>query len=219
MACITVNTPQFLLDAQDALGQATNTMLALTGETCNIFGALGLGALESGIQGILGTIGSALGAVNNAIAQIQNVLNSVLDTALGAIADVLNTVLGGISQIIDFAQNAISAVTGMIDDAIGILAERANLSQILACAGVLGQVGLFPANTTSKINQLKSLIDSGNPITTIADTMIEEAKNALQSSVTGAVNDLTGQIADKVNASQDLINLNVNALRDFSCVV
>lgn len=219
MACITLNIPQDLLNVQNSLGQATDTMLALTGESCNIFGALGLGSLEAGIQGILGTIGSAMGAVNNALAQIQGILNSVLDTALGAITNVLNTVLGGINQIFDFAQNAIASVTSMIDNAIGVLAQRANFSQILACAGVLGQLGAFPANTTASINQLQGLLSSGNPIGSIADTMIAGAKNAFSNSVTSAVNGLTSQIATQVNGSQDLINLNVDALRGFSCVV
>lgn len=219
MACITLNVPQDLLNVQNSLGQATNTMLALTGESCNIFGALGLGSLEAGIQGILGTIGSAMGAVNNALAQIQGILNSVLDTALGAITSVLNTVLGGINQIFNFAQSAIASVTSMIDNAIGVLAQRANFSQILACAGVLGQIGAFPANTTASINQLQGLLNSGNPIGGIADTMIAGAKSAFSNSVTSAVNGLTSQIATQVNGSQDLINLNVNALRNFSCVV
>lgn len=219
MACITLNVPQDLLNVQNSLGQATNTMLALTGESCNIFGALGLSSLEAGVQGILGTIGSAMGAVNNALAQIQGILNSVLDTALGAITSVLNTVLGGINQIFNFAQSAIASVTSMIDNAIGVLAQRANFSQILACAGVLGQIGAFPANTTASINQLQGLLNSGNPIGGIADTMIAGAKSAFSNSVTSAVNGLTSQIATQVNGSQDLINLNVDVLRGFSCVV
>lgn len=219
MACISINVPPALTNAQNSLGQATDAMLALTSESCNIFGALGVPQLEQGVQTILGAVGNAMGAVNDAIAQVQNILNSVLDTELGAVSDILNTITNGISQIFDFAQSAISSVTGMIDQAVGVLAEKANLTEILSCAGVLGQLGAFPPNVTDKINAVSGLLATGAPVTSIADSLIAGAKNSLVESATSGLDNLTSQIADKVNGSQDLISLNVDALRNFSCAV
>lgn len=219
MACISINLPPEITNVQNSLAQATNAMLAVTGESCNLFGALGVPQLEKGIQDILGAVGNAMGAVNSAIAQVQGILNNVLDTALGAISQILNTITSGISQIFEFAQNAVTSVTGMIDQAVNILAEKANLSEILACAGVLGQLGAFPANVTDKINAVSGLLNSGAPVTSIAESMIAGAKNSFVESVNGSLGNITGQIADKVNGSQDLIALNVDALRNFSCAV
>lgn len=219
MACISINLPSSITAAQSTLAGATDTFLSLSGESCNIFGALGLGELETGIQNILGAIGGAMGFINDAIAQIEGILNNVLDTALGAIGAILDTVLGSIGQIVDFAQNAITSVTGMIDEALGLLAEKAGISELVACAGVLGQLGAFPANVTDKINTITGLLSGGTPVTDIANAMIADAKGAFMESVNGALSGLTDGIANSINGSQDLITANIDALRNFSCAV
>jgi hypothetical protein len=219
MACISLPIPSSLLDAQSALNSATNTMLTLTGETCNIFGLLGLGDLEAGIQNILGVIGSAMGFINDTISAVQDLLNGILDTALSAVNDIIENILGGINQVLDFAQGAVNAVTGMIDEAINVLAEKANLAQILACAGVLDQLGAFPPNVTSTINDISGFLAADTPITDITNLLISGARDNLMNNITGGISNITGQIADKINGSQDLIDLNINSLGQFTCAV
>lgn len=218
MACISINPPEELLNIQNALSQATDVMVALSGESCNVFGALGLEGVEQGIQNIMGTVAGAMSTVNNVIAQVQQVLNSVVDTALGAVNNIISSITNGIGQIANFAQTAIGSITGLIDDAIKVLAEKAKISEILACAGVLGQLGVFPPNVTQKIDKITNLLKSGNPVTTIANEMIAEAKDQLLGKINDTVTDLTSKIGFEVNSSQDLIRVNANALREFSCV-
>lgn len=219
MACISINTPEFLTTAQNSLSQATDIMAALSGESCNVFGALGLEGVEEGIQNVLGAVGSAMSAVNNAIAQVQNILNSVLDTALGAVNQILNNITNAINSIANFAQEAIGSITGLIDDAINLLAERAGISEILACAGTLGQIGLLPPNVTDKLDKLSSFLSSDTPVRDIANQMIADAKNSLTSKIQDTVGGIVGDIGSKVNGSQDLITLNVDQLMSFSCAV
>lgn len=218
-SCISLDLPPEITALQGQLATATNTFLALSGESCNLFGALGLGELEKGIHGILGTIGSAMGVINDFITQIEEILANVLDTALGAIATILGTVLGAIDTVLTFAKDAITSVTGMIDGALNLLAEKAGLSEILACAGVLGQLGLFPANVTNNINTITGLLNSGTPVTNIANAMMAEAQGNFVNDVNTSLNELTDRIATSINSSQDLINVNVGGLRDFSCSV
>jgi hypothetical protein len=219
MPCITFNLPPELLQAQTDLAGFTDKMLALSGESCNLFGILGLKDLESKIHSILGVVGNAMGAVNDIIATVQNLLNSVLDTALAAIAIVLDNILGGINKIIDFAQSAVNSVTGMIDDALGLIGQSAGVSELLACAGVLGQVLNLPSNVTSNINKISGLLSGGTPITDIANAMIAEGKGILSNKVDSEIRGLLYDVTSKVNDSQDLINLNLSELGRNSCVV
>jgi phage-related protein len=219
MACITITPPSFLTQAQGTLSQATDIMAALSGESCNVFGALGLQGVESGIQNVLGAVGNAMGAVNSAIAQIQNILNSVVDTALGTINQILSSITSAINQIANFAQNAISSITGLIDDAIGVLKERAKISEILACAGTLSQIGLLPSNVTKTIDQINGFLSSDTPVRDIANQMIADAKNSLTSKIQDTVGGIVGNIGNQVNSAQDLINVNVNQLASFSCAI
>lgn len=218
MACITIETPPFLAEAQNALSTATDVMAALSGESCNVFGALGLQGVEEGIQNILGAVGGAMSAVNNAIAQIQNVLNSVVDTALGAINNILTTITGAISQVTAFAQNAISGITGLIDDAIGVLKERAKISEIIACAGTLAQIGIFPPNVTQTIDKIKGFLDSDTPVRDIANQMIADKLNDLTNKIQDTVGGFVSDIGQQVNGAQDIISVNLTQLGNFSCV-
>lgn len=217
MACISINTPDFLTNAQGALSQATDVMAALSGESCNVFGALGLEGVEEGIQNILGTVGTAMSAVNNAIAQVQNILNNVIDTALGAVNQILEQITGAINQVANIAQQAIGSITGLVDEAIGVLAERAKISEILACAGTLSQIGLLPPNVTETLDQISSFLSSDTPVRDIANQMIADAKDALTSKIQNTVGGLVGEIGNQVNRSQDLIDVNVSRLASFSC--
>lgn len=219
MACISINPPPALLAAQGALSQATDIMAALSGESCNVFGALGLQGVEDGIQTMLGAVGSAMGAINNALAQVQNILNSVVDTALGAVNALLDGITNSITQIANFAQNAISGITGLIDDAIGQLVERAGISELLACAGTLGQIGLLPANVTEKLDKLNSFLSSDTPVKDIANQMIADAKNELTSKIQNTMQGFVGEIGNKINRQQDLIDINVSQLASFSCAI
>jgi phage-related protein len=219
MACISLNLPAEITNAQNAVSQATDAFLALSGESCNIFGALGVPELEQGVQTILGAVGGAMGAINSAIEQATQILNSVVDTALGAVSEILNTIKSGIDQVFAFAQDAIGSVTGMIDQAISVLAEKAKVTEILACAGVLGQLGAFPSNVTDKINGINSLLSTGAPVTTIANEMIAGAKDSFMTAANTELNRVMEGIGDKINGSQDLISVNIEALRNFSCAV
>lgn len=218
MACIKINTPEALLNAQAGLSRATDVMLALSGESCNVFGALGLEGVEDGIQNLLGAVGGAMGAVNNAIAQAQEILNSVIESALGTVNQILDTITNSITQIANFAQNAIGSITGLIDDAIGVLAEKAKISEILACAGTLGKLGLFPSNVTASIDKLTGFLSSDTPVTDIANQMIADAKDQLTTKIQDTVGGFVADIGNQINSSQDLIAVNVNSLRDLSCV-
>lgn len=217
MACISINTPDFLTNAQGSLSQVTDAMAALSGESCNVFGALGLDGVESGIQDILGKVGSAMSAVNDAIAQVQNVLNSVVDTALSAVNQILENITGAINQVANIAQQAIGSVTGFIDEAIGALAERAKISEILSCAGTLGQIGLLPGNVTEKLDQISSFLSSDTPVKDIANNMISGIKDDLTGRIQEAVGGFVTNIGDTVNSAQDLINVNIGQLSSFSC--
>lgn len=219
MACVSIPTPELLTDAQNLLTNATNTMALLSGESCNVFNTLGLQDVEEGIQNILGTVGNAMAAVNSAIAQVSQILNSVLDTALSAINQILDTIINSINQIEAFVQNAIGQITGLIDQAIGVLAERAGISEILACAGTVAQIGLLPPGTTAAIDELNSFLSSDTPVGDIANEMIAGAKNQLTNTITNTVDGIISNIGNEINDAQDIIDLNVNALRNFSCVI
>lgn len=215
MAIISINPPKFLTDAQNTLTDVTDKFLALSGEACNIFGALGLDNVEQGIQSILGAIGGAMGAINGAIAQVEQLLNSVAESALGLVNQALGAITGAIEQIANFAQTAINSITGLIDEAIGVLAERAKIAEILACAGTLGQVGLLPANVTAKVDKLKGFLSSDTPISDIANQMVSDAKNQLTGKIQNTVGGFVDNISNQINSAQDIINVNLNSLRNF----
>lgn len=219
MPCISINMPSALLAAQGALGAATELMLKASGESCNLFGILGLDDLETGIQSLLGTIGNAMGFINNAIAQIQNILNSVLDTAAAFVSGIMETILGGLGSIVDFAQSAVTSVTGMIDGALAMIGQSAGVSELLACTGVVGQLLNLPSGVTDNIDKITGLLSGGTPITDIANAVIADAKNAFANEVNSKVDELLTGIEDKVNGSQDLIDLSIRSLGSVSCVV
>jgi phage-related protein len=230
MACISYS-PEILgalSSVQATLSQITNGLLALSGETCNIFGALGaLGVpanivqgirnIEQGVQQILGSVGTVLAAVNSALAQVQTILNNVLDTALGAIDQALGAITGAIGQVAAIAQQAATAITGYIDEAIGLLKERAGISEILACAGVLSQLGILPTGITQKIDQITQLVRGGFSVSQIVNQMIADARDDLVNRAKEAVGGFVTDIGNQINSAQNIINVNINQLRSFSC--
>ncbi len=217
--CISINIPPALTAAQTTLSGVTDKMAALSGESCNVFGLLGLKDVEKGIQGILGAVGSAMSAVNDAIAQVQNILNNVFDTAVKTINTILKGIQDAIDQVAAFATSVISEITSQIDDAINLLAERAGISEILACAGTLAQVGLLPPNVTPTLNKLNGFLSSDTPVKDIANQMIADAKNSLNSTVKNTVDGFVADIGNQINAAQDIIEVNVAQLGQYSCAI
>lgn len=232
MACISYS-PEILgtlSSTQNTLGQTTNGLLALSGETCNIFGALGsmgvpqeiqegIQNIEQGVQQILGSVAIAMAAINTALAQVQNILNSVVDTALGTIDQALGAINSAIGSVSTLAQQAASSITGFNNEAISVLRERAGISEILACAGVLGQLGALPAGITEKIDQITQLVQGGLSVSQIVNQMIADVRDDLVNRAQEAVEGFVADIGNRINSVQNIIDVNVGALRNFSCAV
>lgn len=217
MSCIRIPLPSVLTDAAAELGRATDTMAALTGESCNLFGILGLGALEDGINQIFDAIGNAMAMVNEMIGKVEQLLNGIVEAALGPVFQLIAGIKNSIDTMIGFAQNAINQVTGMIDDALGLIAQKAGFAQIAACIGALGSIANFPPGVTSAVDKMNQLANGGTPVSDLANAMIADAKSAFMDEVNGKIDGLMGGIEDAINGAQNLIELDLGALGANGC--
>jgi phage-related protein len=218
MPCVSLELNPGFNNALGSLQNASNVLMALSSDSCNILGAIpGLGAIEKGIQDVFAAVAGITSAINNAISRILGSINNIIDTAVGAVQNIIGNLLTTFNSIVDTVGGFVSQISGMIDSFINVVAAQANLSGILSCVGVIGKLTGMPEGVSSQIDDLAAKLASGSAVSDIVSEGIADIKNAAASAATDALNGINDKINGTITNALGNINLGIASLKAFEC--
>lgn len=218
MPCVSLELDPGFTNALGNLQNASNVLMALSSDSCNILGAIpGLSAIEKGIQDVFAAVASITSAINNAIGRILSSINNVIDTAVGAVQNIIGNMLSAFNNIVDMVGGYVSQVAGMIDSFINVVAAQANLSGILSCVGVIGKLTGMPAGVSADIDALSAKLASGSAVSDIVAEGIADVKNAAANAATEGLSNIMSSIDNAITSKLNSIDLGIASLRAFEC--